>query len=156
MDGDREARSAPPRTGAVALCEVRGHSGLGVIRAMVHVHPSVLIIDDNRDIRESFQSLLRFEGYAVETAENGREALSRLYGGLRPCIIILDLRMPLMSGLEFRREQLNHPEFAHIPVIVFSAGDELQQMERLHAEACLQKPVPPDQLLALLRKHCLK
>lgn len=122
---------------------------------MLRAHPTVLVVDDHQDVRESLQALLRAEGYAVEIAEHGREALAKLYAGLRPCVIVLDLAMPVMGGIEFRAEQLHHPEFADIPVIVLSAQNGVHQIvEQLHPDAYLQKPVPPDQLMALVRKHC--
>jgi len=120
---------------------------------MAHVH-TVLVVDDHQDVRESLEALLGSEGYAVEMAENGREALAKLYAGPRPCVILLDVRMPVMTGTEFRQEQLNHPAFAHIPVIALSAGNGPEVVAQLHAEAYLQKPVSIDQLLALVRKHC--
>jgi CheY-like chemotaxis protein len=124
---------------------------------MVHVHPSILVIDDHADIRDVLQAFLRIGGYAVDTAENGREALIKLRGGLRPCIILLDLMMPVMDGAEFRQEQLDDPELAGIPVIVFTALDQpVRLVEGLHANAYMQKPVSTDELLALVRKHCLK
>lgn len=122
---------------------------------MAPAHPTVLVVDDHEDVRDALKTLLRAEGYAVETAENGREALAALYGGLQPWVIILDLMMPVMGGFEFRQEQLNHPQFAQIPVIVFSSMDD-PHAGHLGADAYLQKPADSDRLLALLRKHCLK
>jgi CheY-like chemotaxis protein len=121
------------------------------------MRPIVLVIDDHADVRESLDALLRSEGFAVETAENGREALDKLHGGLRPGAILLDLMMPVMDGVEFRQEQLRHPDLAHIPVIVVSSTDRtLRTVGRLQPHAYLQKPVSPEQLVAVLRQHCLK
>ena len=124
---------------------------------MATVQSPVLVIDDHPDVRESLEELLRGEGYAVETAENGRDALAKLYAGLQPCLIILDLMMPVMDGFAFRQEQLNHPQFAHIPIIACSAAElPHQAIAQLRVDACMQKPVDLAQMLALVNQHCLK
>jgi len=84
--------------------------------------PKVLIIDDDRDIREVLGEVLAEEGFVVEAAWNGAEAMKRLRAGFRPDIIILDLMMPVMDGLTFRAEQKQIPELADIPVIGVTAA----------------------------------
>ena len=64
----------------------------------------ILVVDDDRDIRESLRELLAEAGYAVAVAENGRVALERLRAGLRPGVILLDLMMPIMDGMTFRAD----------------------------------------------------
>src|SRR5262249_46871237 len=61
----------------------------------------VLLIDDHDDVREGLRMLLEADGWIVETARDGREALNKIAGGLRPCIILLELMSPVMNGLEF-------------------------------------------------------
>jgi CheY-like chemotaxis protein len=124
---------------------------------MAHVHPAVLLIDDHEEFRDGLRELLAREGYKVETAANGREAMNRLYAGFRPCIIILDLMMPVMTGFEFRQEQLGHPEFAEIPLIVCSAMHDVAEKARhLDAIAYIEKPEELPRMLKLVRQHCLK
>jgi CheY-like chemotaxis protein len=77
---------------------------------MNYVHPTILVIDDQPDARAGLEIMLRRDGYTVETAANGREALDKLWRGLRPCIILMDLMMPVMTGYEFRQEQMEYPE----------------------------------------------
>ncbi len=125
--------------------------------AYVHGHPTVLLVDDHDDVREGLSELLRLEGYTVVTAQNGRDALNQLYQGARPCIILMDLMMPVMAGFEFRQEQREHPEFRDIPIIVYSAIHDLKRVAgHLDAHAYVEKPIMLQNLLALLREHCLK
>src|SRR5579862_4602951 len=65
----------------------------------------ILIVDDDPDIRDSLKEVLEDEGYEVNGVANGREALDYLRKSPRPCVILLDLMMPVMDGWQFRREQ---------------------------------------------------
>ena len=114
---------------------------------------TVLIVEDDFDTREMLGRFLELEGYAVESASNGRQALDRLEEGAQACVILLDLMMPVMDGWQFRREQVQKQELAAIPVIVVSAAgrDRLQQ---IHADAYLSKPVDLDELLQQIRQFC--
>ena len=85
-----------------------------------------MVVDDDHDIRESFASLLTDAGMEVTVAQNGREALAVLRSSdPPPCLIFLDLMMPVMDGFEFRQEQCRDPGLATIPVIVITAGRTL-------------------------------
>lgn len=124
---------------------------------MYHGHPTILLIDDHDDIREGLTELFRAEGYAVIAAHNGRDALAQLHAGARPCIILMDLMMPVMSGFEFRQAQLVHPDFKHIPVVIYSGVHDLAEVAKdLHAKAYVEKPILLDRLMAIIREHCLK
>jgi len=81
----------------------------------------VLIVDDEREVRETLGELLTDEGFAVEAAWNGETALARLEAGFRPDVIVLDLMMPVMDGPTFRALQRNHAVLADIPVVGLSA-----------------------------------
>lgn len=109
----------------------------------------VLVVDDDFDIRDTLRELLELEGYTVQVAVNGREALDRLRNGARPGLILLDLMMPEMSGWEFRNAQLAEaPEIANIPVLVLSATpDVARSAEQLRAAGYIRKPFDLDQLL---------
>jgi CheY-like chemotaxis protein len=93
------------------------------------------------------------EGFAVETAANGRQALDRLDAGARACVILLDLMMPVMDGWEFRRQQVSHAAFSKIPVIVFSAAGR-ERMRQVDANDYLAKPVDLDELLQRVSRFC--
>jgi CheY-like chemotaxis protein len=115
----------------------------------------ILIVDDHADIRDGMRQLLEAEGYGVETAGNGREALALLFAGLRPCVIVMDISMPVMNGFEFRQEQLKHPEIADIPFIAYSAIVDLKRHgQHLQAAGYLEKPVELQHMLHIIRQHC--
>lgn len=97
--------------------------------------------------------LLESEGYTVQTASNGAEALDAL-AGARPSVILLDLMMPVMSGDEFRRRQLADARYSDVPVICMTAThDGRVRAERMHADAYFQKPVDFEELLGAIRSH---
>ena len=115
---------------------------------------AVLLVEDDRAIVNSLADALRGEGFLVAIAENGREALELLRGGLRPFAIILDLMMPVMDGWDFRNEQLRDPALRDIPVVVITAtGFSANTIRAQFGDvALLSKPVPFSELLALLER----
>jgi DNA-binding response OmpR family regulator len=116
----------------------------------------VLIIDDDFAIRESLAELLEGEGYLPIVAANGRDALAKLdEDGPWPCLIVLDLMMPLMNGESFRELQLRIPELAGIPTIVVTADVQAQsRVEPLNVQASLQKPLDIERFVAIVRDRC--
>lgn len=118
----------------------------------IHASPnSVLVIDDNHAIRVVLRDLLELEGFMVMTANNGLEALEVLQN-FRPKVILLDMRMPVMDGPEFRKAQLDRPEIADIPLFVFSAGNRKDTgLAEMHPTGLLNKPIDIDNLLNSIR-----
>ncbi len=115
----------------------------------------VLLIDDDPDIRDSLSDLLTEEGCPVATACNGLEGLEKLKTDCAPCVILLDLMMPVMDGWQFRAKQLNEPEWAQLPVIVLSAVTEIRRhAAEMHAAGFLSKPFLVDRLLSAVRLYC--
>ncbi|MDB4987745.1 MAG: response regulator receiver protein [Myxococcaceae bacterium] len=116
-----------------------------------------MVIEDERDIRESLHECLTSAGYEVLTAENGRQALAQLQTVIRPVhAILLDIQMPVMSGEAFRWEQLADPALAHIPVLVLSASPKCQTVAvKLRSAGCIRKPFDIEELLATLAGICL-
>jgi len=114
----------------------------------------VLIVEDDADLREMMAQLLMLEGFSVETAANGREALRYLESGdgARPHLILLDLMMPVMDGWEFRRRQLADARSAGIPVVVLSALDQTRAVD-IHGAAFLKKPLDFGRLIDLVHKY---
>jgi CheY-like chemotaxis protein len=106
----------------------------------------VLIVDDDRDIREVLGELLVDEGFNVEAAWNGETALARLEAGFRPDVIVLDLMMPVMDGLTFRAVQLGNQRLRDIPVIGLTAFPS----HRADFD-CLHKPLRFESLVARIR-----
>jgi CheY-like chemotaxis protein len=109
----------------------------------------VLIVDDETDIREAIAELLAEEGYDVEGARDGAEALTKARR-CHPSLVLLDLMMPGMNGWEFRAKQRGDPELAAIPVVVLSA---LGRVPGVDAAGFLQKPFELDDLLTAVRVH---
>ena len=114
----------------------------------------VLVVEDDPDIREVMMAIVESEGHLAVPAENGDQALRLLRSGLHPCLILLDLMMPVKDGWEFRAEQNTDPSLASIPTIIVSAAGR-QSMEALHPTAALEKPIDYDQLTRLLKRHCM-
>ncbi len=117
------------------------------------VPPTVLVIEDDQDTREMLGRFLELEGFNVETAANGRQALERLGSGIRASVIVLDLMMPVMDGWQFRLEQIRDASLSHIPVIVVSAAGK-DRIDKIKAEAYLSKPVDLDELLERITQYC--
>ncbi|HEX2571017.1 MAG TPA: response regulator transcription factor [Polyangia bacterium] len=112
----------------------------------------LLLVEDDRDLRELMSILLEEAGYAVTTASNGQEALTALGQGL-PDLILLDLKMPVMNGLEFARLfRARHARGA--PILVVTAADDPQRRaNEADADGWLGKPFDPEALLAAVRQH---
>jgi CheY-like chemotaxis protein len=110
----------------------------------------VLIIDDEPDVLQSLRELLEGEGYPVREATNGSEALDALAHGLMPGLVLLDLRMPVMSGWEFVEVLRADPDLRKLPVVVLSADLDGRRMD---VTAFLSKPVEPEHLLAAVEGH---
>jgi CheY-like chemotaxis protein len=108
----------------------------------------VLIVEDDRDIRDEIAAVLEENDYCVFVADHGKHALEVLRAGNRPDAIILDLMMPVMDGWEFREVQKSDPNLARIPVIVTTASDKV-----IDANALLPKPIDREALLRVVERH---
>jgi CheY-like chemotaxis protein len=115
-----------------------------------------MVVEDDFSVRETLQELLEEEGFQVTPASNGREALDRLRGVAgSPRLILLDLRMPVMDGWQFRAAMRADPLLSGIPVVVMSADTALdQKCQELSVAGVLPKPVELDQLLATVHRFC--
>jgi CheY-like chemotaxis protein len=114
---------------------------------------AVLVVDDDEDTREAMMEVLRFEGYTVEGATDGRDALNVLQAGrFKPDVIVVDLYMPAMDGNDFRLALRDDSRYAHIPVIVCTGDSPLSVLAG--AFGTLQKPVDIDTLTDIVRKGC--
>jgi two-component system, chemotaxis family, chemotaxis protein CheY len=117
----------------------------------------VLVVDDNDDVRESFVMLLMMHGYKASGASSGFGALRRLRDGLRPAVVVLDLRLPGMHGWEVLDHMRDDPALASIPVVMVS-GDvhEAHRAEEHGLQNFLRKPVDPEVLLQAIERQCEK
>lgn len=107
----------------------------------------ILVVDDDADLRELLAEALTSLGYAVEQAENGRVALNTLEEHL-PALVLLDLKMPIMSGWAVLEALKNMPHAAGIPVLVISAYGFEWEAELIGAAGYIGKPVDIDALRA--------
>ncbi len=115
--------------------------------------PRVLVVEDDATLRESICTVLNEAGFTSWAAENGEVALERARTE-RPCVILLDLMMPIMNGWEFRTEQLRDPVLSSIPVVIMTAdGRAVEKAKTLRADY-LKKPIHVETLLELVRDYC--
>jgi len=121
-----------------------------------HAH-AILIVDDNDDTREALSLLLRLEGFTVAAASTGPNALDMLQAGLRPCVLLLDLRMPGMDGWTVIDRLQAHGELRQVPVVVLS-GDEAdrERAARVGVRELLRKPAEHTAIVAAVRRYCLE
>ena len=110
----------------------------------------VLVVDDDEDIRETIADVLRDAGYAVRVAADGGEALVDMRD-YAPCVVLLDLMMPLVDGWQVVEEMRRDPALAGIPVCIVSAQAGLAPAATV---AVLSKPVSIEGLLGVVRAHC--
>lgn len=112
----------------------------------------VLIVDDDADIRELLKIILETEGYRVNVAADGLDALQQLQAGMHPSLILLDLMMPRMDGEQFVKEMRSTP-LSRTPVVIMSGHAAAQtKATELDAACCLMKPVECAELLATVRQ----
>ena len=111
---------------------------------------AILIVDDEADIRDSLREWLEDEGYDVLTAADGAEALDQLSADALPCLIILDLLMPNVSGNEVYRRMQSDPRLAGVPVVVSTSDPSRAPSGVL----IMKKPVDLKRLLGTVRQHC--
>jgi CheY-like chemotaxis protein len=115
----------------------------------------VLIVDDEHDIQVAIAEVLADEDYSAMAASNGQEALEQLHAmPEKPCVILLDMKMPVMNGFQFRAAQQADPALQGIPVIILTANFQAAEVEDLGAAAFVRKPFNPDALLERVNAAC--
>ncbi len=113
----------------------------------------ILVVDDDDDIREVIQDVLASEGYRVDVARDGAEALSKLPGATPPSLILLDMMMPNMDGETFLRAVRRKPQMAEARVVVVSGSAGIREkVNGMEVAACLVKPFELDELLGVVRR----
>jgi CheY-like chemotaxis protein len=111
----------------------------------------VLVVEDDEAVRDALQSVLEDEGFRVTAAENGLRALEILRSGQLPCLMLLDLMMPLMSGFELNEHVRQDPAMSELPVIIITAA-HAPVLPR--ATRVIRKPIRITELLAVVREYC--
>jgi CheY-like chemotaxis protein len=115
----------------------------------------VLVVEDDPDMLYTFIDVLQGAGYTVTGAIHGRDALDKLSTGLRPCLILLDLMMPVMTGWEMYEHLAADPELAAIPVVFASAaGAPPEENGSTRPAAYLTKPIQLHVLLETVGRLC--
>jgi len=115
----------------------------------------IFLVEDDFVLRSSLATVLQAEGYDVECAANALEALTRLERPPRPSLILLDIMLPYMDGLEFRGVQRSVPALADIPVIVITAvGVRPDIAAELDLRQAFFKPLERQKLLDAIKRHC--
>ena len=116
----------------------------------------ILLVEDDFMLRGSLATVLGAEGYRVECEANALDALRRLERPPKPSLILLDIMLPYMDGLEFRALQRNMRDLADIPVIVITAvGIRPEIAADLDLVQAFSKPLDRPRLLAAIRRYCL-
>lgn len=113
------------------------------------MNKSILIVDDDADIRAVLAEFLEYEGYSVATAAHGGEALDFLRTHAPPSVVLLDLMMPTMDGFQFREEQKRDPAIASVPVVLMTARGALEP-GAIDVGRILAKPLELDALMEAL------
>jgi DNA-binding NtrC family response regulator len=109
---------------------------------------SVLLVEDDDEQREMLRIALTTAGYTVATARNGRDALDHLRSTTGTCVLVLDLLMPVMDGVQFRAAQRRDRSLAWLPVVIISGAiDAAQTAVALEARGFVRKPIDLDRLL---------
>ena len=125
---------------------------------MEGTRPSILLVDDDVAIRDALAEVLVDEGYAVHEAPNGKEALDWLRhegsNGSRPCVVLLDLMMPVMDGRAFLAVRNADPALSTIPILVISAETGCADLARAEGvSGVFPKPLALDGLLEAIGRY---
>ena len=112
---------------------------------------SILIVEDDDEIRNLLRQAVEMEGYDAATASNGKEGLDAL-SRTKPCLILLDLMMPVMDGWAFARSVEADAALAQIPIVVVTAY--ANKVQSIKAKSILKKPVDLGCLFKTIREYC--
>lgn len=113
----------------------------------------LVVVDDESLVTDFLRFLLEGEGHTVHAAANGEEAFD-LIARVQPVLVVTDLMMPVMSGLELARRLRQSSELRHLPIVLCSAvANPVTQHEQQLFTATLQKPYEPARLLGLVARH---
>ncbi|MBA4397857.1 MAG: two-component system response regulator [Syntrophus sp. (in: bacteria)] len=123
-----------------------------------HVRRQILVVEDSTEVRRAIVQILETEHYVVQQAEHGKAALKKLEG-MTPDLILSDINMPLMNGIEFYKELRKNPRWTPIPFIFLTANDspeDIQAGRELGVEDYLLKPIDYDDLLKIVSARLVR
>jgi CheY-like chemotaxis protein len=115
---------------------------------------TIVLVEDDEGIRETMGALLSDEGFHVVEAANGEEGLAALRATHDPCLVLLDLWMPVMNGWQMLEAMRDDPALQRVPVLVISAAGDLTPPAG--ASAFLRKPIRLETLLAHVEQFRLR
>ena len=115
---------------------------------------TIVLVEDDEGIRETMAALLEDEGFAVAQASNGAEGLAQLRAAADPCLVLLDLWMPVMNGWQMLEQLNGDAVLRRVPVVVISAAGELPPP--VGAVAFLKKPIRLEVLLETVETRRLR
>src|SRR5262245_989546 len=143
--------------GMVSRGEGSGKAHPSFTAMMASGHHHILVVEDDRDLRESLVDWLKVRGMEARGVEHGQAAFQVLRDGYPACAVLLDLDMPVMNGWAFMDIQREDARLSAIPVFVLTGmPDPEREARRVRAVAGLSKATPAgEQLLRLLAQHCL-
>jgi CheY-like chemotaxis protein len=122
------------------------------MRSVLTVRPScVLLVEDDPDLGEAMTATLRNQGHRVITARHGADALDQLREGELPTVVVLDLMMPVMDGIQFLQVARADERLRSLPVVVITSS---QQELPFGAQAIVRKPADMDVLLTMVGERC--
>ena len=116
---------------------------------------TILVVDDSVTMVQSLKTALSMNGFQVETANNGQAALDKLQAGLKPNLILTDINMPVMGGMELIGKVRALPGFRFIPILTLTTESETSKRDegkRLGATGWLVKPIAGDDLIKVIKK----
>ena len=113
---------------------------------------TILIIEDDQDLRESMKDALELEGYKVQTAANGKEGLSAIKNIPKTCLIMVDMLMPIMGGREFIDTLKQDLELAQVPILVVSSVATKENTNG--AIGFIKKPADLNTILQMIQTYC--
>lgn len=113
---------------------------------------SILVVEDDDDIRNAIVDLLETEGYSTESAVNGKDALDKLAIIPKPCLVLLDMMMPIMNGREFLDRVMKDSHLAPLPVLIVSAVADKTNTEG--SVGFLKKPIDIEVVLKVVGQYC--
>lgn len=113
---------------------------------------SILIVEDDEGIRNLLRLAIEMEGYHTTTASNGKEGLDALEKLSKPCLILLDLMMPVMDGWSFARSLEKDMVLAQIPIVLVTAYSD--KAGSIKAKTILKKPVNMEVLFRTIKEYC--
>jgi CheY-like chemotaxis protein len=117
--------------------------------------PKIFVVEDDKDIRELLGEALNGEGFGVESFSDGQKAIDRLYASPEPCLILLDMLMPIMNGEQFMHHFHRLPAtILPIPVFLVSATCNETQSKEIGCRGFIKKPVDLEALLLIVGKYC--